>query len=453
MSKKKMTAVPHAKSQKQSALMERARLAARQPERVHAAPEPEPAEGTDAQVQAEVKNAQVQADAAAVETVSKASAESESPAAAPAEEKAADSEEKAPEPEAKSDAAAAAQAPEGAEKPQGRPAEAGKAAAEAGAQPAAAEKKENTAAPAPLAETHVQTPEPAEKDPAQMKKKKAKNNQEGKSQRRNPPMEGRSIVVTSGKGGVGKTTTTANISMALAKLGKKVVVVDGDTGLRSLDLIMGLENRIVYNLVDVIEGTCDLKKALIRDKRVDGLYLLPTAQTREKDCVTEEQMKQLSSDLRKEFDFVLFDCPAGIEAGFRNASAGADEALVVTTPDVSPVRDADRIIGMLESQGKEQIHLIINRMRPKMMRSGDMLGVDDVLDILSVSLIGVVPEDDAVVKSSNKGEPLTLDPSSPAATAFMNIARRILGEDVPFLDIEHLDRGFFAKLSALFGRR
>ena len=266
-------------------------------------------------------------------------------------------------------------------------------------------------------------------------------------------MEGRSIVVTSGKGGVGKTTTTANISMALAKLGKKVVVVDGDTGLRSLDLIMGLENRIVYNLVDVIEGTCDLKKALIRDKRVDGLYLLPTAQTREKDCVTEEQMKQLSSDLRKEFDFVLFDCPAGIEAGFRNASAGADEALVVTTPDMSPVRDADRIIGMLESQGKEQIHLIINRMRPKMMRSGDMLGVDDVLDILSVSLIGVVPEDDAVVKSSNKGEPLTLDPSSPAATAFMNIARRILGEDVPFLDIEHLDRGFFAKLSALFGRR
>ncbi|MDY3213141.1 septum site-determining protein MinD, partial [Pyramidobacter sp.] len=181
-------------------------------------------------------------------------------------------------------------------------------------------------------------------------------------------MAGRVIVVTSGKGGVGKTTTTANISMALAKLGKKVVVVDGDTGLRNLDIILGLENRIVYTLVDVVEGSCELKKALIRDKRVDGLYLLPTAQTRQKDCVSEEQMKALSDELKKDFDFVLFDCPAGIESGFKNASAGASEALVVTTPDVAPVRDADRIIGMLEAQGKEQIHLIINRLVPKMMR-------------------------------------------------------------------------------------
>lgn len=266
-------------------------------------------------------------------------------------------------------------------------------------------------------------------------------------------MLGRAIVVTSGKGGVGKTTTSANISMALAKLGKKVAVVDGDTGLRSLDLILGLENRIVYNLVDVVEGTCELKKALIRDKRVNGLYLLPTAQTREKEAVTEAQMKKLSDELRRDFDFVIFDCPAGIEAGFRNASAGATEALVVTTPDVSPVRDADRIIGMLESQGKRNIHLIINRMRPKMMRKGDMMGVNDVLDVLNVSLIGVVPEDDAVVKSSNDGVPLTLSAHSPAATAFMNIARRLVGEEVPFLDVENMDQGILDKIMSLFGRK
>jgi len=273
------------------------------------------------------------------------------------------------------------------------------------------------------------------------------------TQRRRSPMAGRVIVVTSGKGGVGKTTTTANISMALAKLGKKVVVVDGDTGLRNLDIILGLENRIVYTLVDVVEGNCELKKALIRDKRVDGLYLLPTAQTRQKDCVSEEQMKALSDDLKKDFDFVIFDCPAGIESGFKNASAGASEALVVTTPDVAPVRDADRIIGMLEAQGKEQIHLIINRLVPKMMRKGDMLGVSDVLDILSVPLIGVVPEDDQVLRSSNNGEPLTLSPNSPAATAFTNIARRLLGEEVPFLDVENMDKGFLTSLRHFFGRK
>lgn len=274
-----------------------------------------------------------------------------------------------------------------------------------------------------------------------------------RTQRRRSPMAGRVIVVTSGKGGVGKTTTTANISMALAKLGKKVVVVDGDTGLRNLDIILGLENRIVYTLVDVVEGNCELKKALIRDKRVDGLYLLPTAQTRQKDCVSEEQMKNLSDELKKDFEFVLFDCPAGIESGFKNASAGASEALVVTTPDVAPVRDADRIIGMLEAQGKEQIHLIINRLVPKMMRKGDMLGVGDVLDILSVPLIGVVPEDDLVLRSSNNGEPLTLSPNSPAATAFTNIARRLLGEEVPFLDVESMDKGFLASLRHFFGRK
>lgn len=266
-------------------------------------------------------------------------------------------------------------------------------------------------------------------------------------------MAARVIVVTSGKGGVGKTTTTANVSMALAKKGKKVVVIDGDTGLRNLDVILGLENRIVFNLVDVVEGVCEMKQALIHDKRCEGLYLLPTAQTRTKDCITSDQMKSVCDQLKPDFDFILLDSPAGIESGFRNASAGASEALVIATPDVSAVRDADRIIGMLESMGKEKIHLIINRLRPKMVRTGDMLGVQDVLDILSIKLLGIVPEDDSVVISSNKGEPLTLAPTSPAAQAFDNIARRLLGEEVPFIDVDNLDHGgFFGALLRLFKR-
>ncbi len=215
---------------------------------------------------------------------------------------------------------------------------------------------------------------------------------------------------------------------------------------------MGLENRVVYTLLDVLEGRCPVEKALIRDKRVDGLYLLCTAQTRQKEDVSESHMKKLSDELRKNFDFVLFDCPAGIEAGFRSASAGADEALVVTTPDVSPVRDADRIIGMLENQGKKKIHLIINRLNPEMTDKGDMLTVDAVLDILNIGLIGVVPDDKAVVKSSNIGEPLTLKPESPAAMAFTNIAGRMLGEEVPFMDIK-VDHGFFERLRELFIKR
>ncbi|MDY3868207.1 MAG: septum site-determining protein MinD [Pyramidobacter sp.] len=266
-------------------------------------------------------------------------------------------------------------------------------------------------------------------------------------------MAARVIVVTSGKGGVGKTTTTANVSVALAKRGQKVVVIDGDIGLRNLDIILGLESRIVFNLVDVVEGSCSLKQALIRDKRVDGLYLLPSPQTRTKDAVTADQMKALCEELSPDFDFILLDSPAGIEAGFRNAAAGAHEALVVTTPDVSPVRDADRIIGMLESQGKEKIHLIINRVRPRMVRSGDMLGVDDILDILSIGLIGIVPEDDNVVISSNKGLPLTFSPDSPAGNAFANIAARLLGEEVPFVDVNNMDRGFWANIRNIFGRR
>ena len=274
-------------------------------------------------------------------------------------------------------------------------------------------------------------------------------------QRRNLPMAGRTIVVTSGKGGVGKTTTAVNIAVALAKLAKnkQVAIVDCDTGLRSTDMILGLENRIVYTLVDVVRGVCELKKALVHDKRLDGLYLLPTAQTAQKEDVNEAQMKKLSNELKKDFDFVIFDCPAGIEAGFRNASAGAEEALVVTTPDVAPVRAADRATGLLENQGKKRIHLIINRLRPKLMRKGDMLGVADVLGVLNMSLIGLVPEDDAVVKSSNDGVPLTLTDDSLAATAYMNIARRILGEEVPFLDIENMDQGFMDKLKNFFVRK
>lgn len=254
-------------------------------------------------------------------------------------------------------------------------------------------------------------------------------------------MDARVIVVTSGKGGVGKTTTTANVSMALAKRGYKVVAVDADIGLRNLDVILGLENRILYNLVDVIEGTCSLRQAMVKDKRVDGLYMLPAAQTRTKDSVQPEQMKTLCDELKKDFDFVLLDSPAGIEGGFQNASAGAREALVVTTPDVSAVRDADRIIGMLESLGKMPIKLILNRIRPQMVQKGDMLSVEDVMDILAVDLVGVVPEDESVVTSSNRGEPLTLGDESPAAKAFANIAGRIVGEEIPFIDVDHLAKG------------
>lgn len=266
-------------------------------------------------------------------------------------------------------------------------------------------------------------------------------------------MKQRVIVLTSGKGGVGKTTTTANLSVALAMAGHKVVAIDADIGLRNLDVVLGLENRIVYTLVDVVEGTCRLKQALVRDKRVENLYLLPAAQTRTKDAVTPDQMKSLCDELREDFDFVLVDSPAGIEGGFQNAAAGADEALVVTTPDMSAVRDADRIIGMLESLEKSPIRLIVNRLRPNMVREGNMLDVSDVLDILAVDLIGVVPEDDSVVTSTNKGEPLTLNSVTPAARAFENISRRLVGEEVPFLDVESLTGagGFMSRIRKALG--
>lgn len=267
-------------------------------------------------------------------------------------------------------------------------------------------------------------------------------------------MDPRVIVVTSGKGGVGKTTTTSNISVALARAGHKVVAVDADIGLRNLDVMMGLENRVVYNLIDVVEGSCKLSQALVRDKRVDNLFLLPAAQTRTKDAVSSGQMEELCSMLREEFEYILIDSPAGIESGFRNAVVGADEALVISTPEVPSVRDADRIIGLLESMEKAPIRLVVNRLRTSMVREGEMLDVNDVLDILAIDLIGVVPEDDSVVKSANRGEPLTLSDSSPAALAFQRIAARLAGDEVPFPKFdEENERGLLAGLRRLFGKK
>lgn len=256
------------------------------------------------------------------------------------------------------------------------------------------------------------------------------------------------IVITSGKGGVGKTTTTANVGTGLAKLDKKVVLIDTDIGLRNLDVVMGLENRIVYNLVDVVEGNCRIKQALIKDKRYPNLSLLPSAQTRDKTAVSPEQMKKLTDELREEFDYILLDCPAGIEQGFKNAIAGADRALIVTTPEVSAIRDADRIIGLLEANDLKDVRLIVNRMRMDMVKRGDMMSLEDVIDILAIDLIGAVPDDEHVVIATNQGEPL-VGTDCLAGKAYMNICRRILGEEVPLLDMEVSD-GFFARLSRLF---
>ncbi|MCQ2496677.1 MAG: septum site-determining protein MinD [Lachnospiraceae bacterium] len=259
---------------------------------------------------------------------------------------------------------------------------------------------------------------------------------------------GEVIVVTSGKGGVGKTTTTANVGTGLAKLDKKVVLIDTDIGLRNLDVVMGLENRIVYNLVDVIEGNCRIKQALIKDKRYPNLYLLPSAQTRDKTAVTPEEMKLLCDQLKGEFDYIIIDCPAGIEQGFENAVAGADRALVVTTPEVSAVRDADRIIGLLEAHEMKKTDLIVNRLRMDMVASGNMMSSDDVVEILAIDLIGIVPDDEGIIVATNNGEPLVGD-SSKAGQAYMNICKRIIGEEIPFLDL-NIKKGFFKKL---FGKK
>ncbi len=256
-------------------------------------------------------------------------------------------------------------------------------------------------------------------------------------------------VITSGKGGVGKTTNSANIGTGLAMAGKKVVLVDADIGLRNLDVVMGLENRIVYDLIDVIEGNCRLKQALIKDKRFPNMFLLPAAQTKEKDAVSPEQMKKLCEDLKEEFDYIIIDCPAGIEQGFKNAVAGADKAIVVTTPEVSAVRDADRIIGLLEAAEVKNPLLILNRIRPDMVKRGDMMALEDVTEILAIDILGIVPDDESIVVSTNKGEPCVTDENSRAGQAFRNITRRILGETVPLMDIK-VDEGFLAWLKKLF---
>lgn len=256
------------------------------------------------------------------------------------------------------------------------------------------------------------------------------------------------IVVTSGKGGVGKTTTTANIGAGLAGFGKKVLVIDTDLGLRNLDVVMGMENRIVYNLVDVIQGGCRLKQALIKDKRHENLYLLPSAQTKDKSAVSPEQMKKLIAEIREEYDYILLDCPAGIEQGFQNAIAAADRALIVTTPEVSAIRDADRIIGLLEANKLKKLDLIVNRIRIDMVKRGDMMSIDDVTEILSVDLIGAIPDDEQVVIGTNQGE-VAIEMDSMAGRAYMNICRRIMGEEVPFLDLEK-QNGLFRKLSHMF---
>lgn len=256
------------------------------------------------------------------------------------------------------------------------------------------------------------------------------------------------IVITSGKGGVGKTTTTANIGAGLSLSGKKVVIIDTDLGLRNLDVVMGLENLIVYNLVDVIEGKCRMKQALIRDRRYENLYLLPSAQTKDKTAISPGQMKKLTEELKEEFDYILLDCPAGIEQGFQNAIAGADRAFVVTTPEVSAIRDADRIIGLLQAGGIRSMDLIINRIRVDMVKRGDMMSVDDVTEILAIPLLGIIPDDEQVVIGTNQGIPI-IGMKCTAGEAYSNICKRILGEDVPFSDLTH-GQGLLGRLADLF---
>jgi septum site-determining protein MinD len=256
-------------------------------------------------------------------------------------------------------------------------------------------------------------------------------------------MSARKIVFTSGKGGVGKTTTTVNVGAALAKRGHRVILVDADIGLRNLDLVLGLEKRIVFDLVEVVEGRCQLRQALIKDKRFESLSILPAAQTRDKDAVSEEQMAGVIDELAGMCDYVLIDCPAGIEGGFRNAIAGASEAVVVTTPEVSAIRDADRVIGKL-GERKLPLRLIVNRIRPDMVRSGDMLSVDDVCEILSAELLGIVPDDEEIIDTTNKGEPVVLSETNRLRAIYEKIARRLEGELVPFTNFE--STGFFGRL-------
>jgi len=265
-------------------------------------------------------------------------------------------------------------------------------------------------------------------------------------------MSGRVIVITSGKGGVGKTTASANIGTALAASGASVALVDMDIGLRNLDILMGLENRVVYNLVDVVEEKCKLRQALVKDKRLPNLCLLPAAQTRDKTAVNAEQMQKLCNEMKQLFDFTIVDSPAGIESGFQNAIAGAEEAIVIATPEMSAVRDADRVIGLLEARKDEisQYRLVINRIRPAMVKTNDMMSVEDVLEILSVKLLGVVPEDEEIIVSTNKGEPVSATDNKLAGQAYRNIARRLRGEEVPFLDLNAVNSTWIDKIVKIF---
>lgn len=265
---------------------------------------------------------------------------------------------------------------------------------------------------------------------------------------------GKVITITSGKGGVGKTTASANLAAALALAGKKTVAVDTDIGLRNLDVVMGLENRVIYDIVHVAEGKCQLEQALIRHKRVPGLYLLPASQSRDKSAVTVYAMKKLCRDLKSRFDFVIIDSPAGIEYGFQNSLVGADEVIVITTPEVSAVRDADRVIGLLEAAEKKSIGLIINRLKPAMVKRGDMMSTDDVTEILAIDLLGVIPDDEKIIVSTNRGELAVLDNGSRAGQAFADVARRMMGEEVPLNNVENghgwleLVRSFFKTKNA-----
>lgn len=261
---------------------------------------------------------------------------------------------------------------------------------------------------------------------------------------------GEAIVITSGKGGVGKTTTSANLGTALALQGKKVCMVDTDIGLRNLDVVMGLENRIIYDLVDVADGRCRLPQALIKDKRFEELYLLPAAQTKDKHSISPESVRNIVLDLKQDFDFVIIDCPAGIEQGFKNAVAGADKAIVVTTPENAAVRDADRIIGLLENEKILSPKLIVNRIRPSMMKKGEMLDIDEICQVLAIDLLGIVPDDEHVIKAANNGEPTVMNPTARSAIAYRNIARRILGDTVPLMSLNE-NPGMFVKMKKFFG--
>ena len=257
------------------------------------------------------------------------------------------------------------------------------------------------------------------------------------------------ITITSGKGGVGKTTATANLSAALAMRGKRVVAIDADIGLRNLDVVMGLENRIVYDLVNVVEGACRLRQALIKDKRIENLYMIPAAQSRDKSAIRPQDMIDVCDQLRPEFDFILIDSPAGIEQGFRNAVAPADRICIITTPEVSAVRDADRVVGLIEAEGKGPASLILNRLRPQMIQRGDMLDTADVLDVLAIELLGIVPEDETIIVSANRGIPVVMENKSRAAQAFCNIAARLLGEDIPIMALEEPSSSWLNRIAGL----